>query len=243
MFPTHCHDFLWLCACPPFPGLLLAPSDLSDWHDLCHIWYLLKKVKFILSIFIQMFSRSHLNSTNIKIQEHCCIFLPHLLSRVKMKSGLWDNWQRTGTVTCCEWSWWIIHCAPDTLPQQTQKHCKSERKKTTIGAPLSGSFVFCGDSFIGLREHGHCCFFAIMIMWLSRRPVEFLFYVSQILKKWGELQASLGEVARHDIDRWPFQNFTQFPVLELYQTFSFHFFQQNSCRLTRHPFLYASCLS
>ena len=56
----------------------------------------------------------------------------------------------------------------------------------------------------------------------------------------GGLQASLAEVARHDIDRSPFQNFTHFPALELYQTFSLTSCHQNFCKRTRHPFFFAT---
>ena len=138
--------------------------------------------------------------------------------------------------------------APHTLPQQTQN---ISRVKNYFER------VFSCDSFRGLREDSqramamviHCCFTVMVMAVTTVDPVfgeivKFLFHVFEAEER-GGLQASLAEVARHDIDRWPLQNFTQFPpALELHQTFSPQFLPgQNSCKRTRHPFFFSGQLS
>ena len=120
--------------------------------------------------------------------------------------------------------------APHTLPQQTQKISRVQNYFER---------VFSCDSFRGLREDSqramamviHCCFTVMVMAVTTVDPVfgeivKFLFHVFEAEER-GGLQASLAEVARHDIDRWPLQNFTQFPplALELHQTFSPQFLQ------------------
>ena len=88
---------------------------------------------------------------------------------MKMKSSLWDKWQRTATVTCCEWSWWMIRCAPNTLlSQQTKKHFKSAKLQlghlwvglcysvlTLLG--VSGNMGNGHDHSLLFNRYGHGC--------------------------------------------------------------------------------------
>ena len=114
----------FVLALPLLVSCLPHLTLITDWLDQSHNSDDLissEHVKFLLSIFIQIFSLGHLTSPDSHNEQQDSRAFFFLIScQVKTKSGLWDNWQRTGTVTCCEWSWWMIHCAPDTVPQQTQ---------------------------------------------------------------------------------------------------------------------------